>query len=488
MSLEIEITKDSKTPLIKQKSAFLSMKLWNASIISGFVSMKKTLGTNFGTALQILILLATVFMFSQVSRYLLGVTVSNMQKDQQWGRGDGTGPEYDFLAGPAFAITSIIATLPIGFIADKGIISRKHFLCVACILWSVSTIFTGASKTYWHVFICRMLIAVSTSAAKPLSAAIISDWFPSSLSASAMAVFNFAIYTGFSVAYGIGNWLQNDFSWRLAWYIFGFISLFFGFTMFFLPEYKSSTTEIEMNDTNCDEGSIDNEIQQIVTIKEVIAYFSKTPSLIILLIASLYRNSGGNVWGYSANNFLENEKGQTPNEIAQYLGWIPGIFGSIGCLFGGALSDRLATKYGSGANETQFIESTVTVRIWVLVIASLISGPFAAGVLIFDPPYGYYSLIIMYLFSEMWISITVTIVAELSPQHMKSTLLSIYYFCIAFGGFSPQLITPIEDMTNSYFWAIFILWPFVYASVSILFFVVIFTYKRDLRKRRVFQT
>lgn len=220
-----------------------------------------------------------------------------------------------------------------------------------------------------------------------------------------------------------------------------------------------------------------------VSFKSVIAYYMKTPSLIILLIASLYRNCGGYVWGYQANNFLENEKGQSSNQIASWLGWIPAVSGSIGCLLGGALSDRLATKYGKGSNDTQFIQSTITIRIWVLVIASLISGPLAAGTLILDPPYGYWSLFCMYFFSEMWIAITVTIVAELSPAYMKSTLLSIYYFVIAWAGFSPQLVTPIEKLVG-YFWAIFILWPGIYSSVAILFLAVIFTYKRDLRKTR----
>ena len=472
---------------------------------------------------------------------LLGVTSSNMQSDQGWGKGDGTGPEYDFLAGPVFAIMSISSTLPVGYIVDKRWIGRETFLAISCFIWSVSTVLTGYSQKYWQIVVYRMISAMSTATAQPLCASIVSDFFPSKIKSSAMAIFNFGIYIGFSIAYGIGNWVSQDYSWRYAWFIFGYLGAALSILIYCLPKYKAppmakleeiadietpkqtmpskiksnisrgygrkrgpptevSEADIDFSSTEMTENASNNnskqssfqseieetdimEVEQRVTFKSVVAYYVKSPSLIILLIASLYRNCGGYVWGYQANNFLENEKGQSSKQIASWLGWIPAVAGSIGCLLGGALSDRLAAKYGKGSNDTQFIQSTVTIRIWVLVVASLISGPLAAGMLFLNPPYGYWSLFGMYFFSEMWIAITVTIVAELSPSYMKSTLLSIYYFVIAWAGFSPQLVTPIEKLVG-YFWAIFILWPGIYASVSILFFAVIFTYKRDLRKTK----
>eukprot|EP01084_Bolivina_argentea_P203450 347490_1 len=87
----------------------------------------------------------------------------------------------------------------------------------------------------------------------------------------------------------------------------------------------------------------------VVTVNSVLRYYMHSPSLILLLFASLYRNCGGYIWGYQADNFLQKEKGQTAIQIASWLGWIPAVAGSIGCLFGGALSDRLAAKYGKGA-------------------------------------------------------------------------------------------------------------------------------------------
>ena len=225
--------------------------------------------------------------------------------------------------------------------------------------------------------------------------------------------------------------------------------------------------------------------QQPVTIGKVLWYMAKTPSLCLLLFASFYRNCGGYVWGYQADNYFVNETLDDNYTVATWLGWVPMVAGSIGCLLGGIISDKLAGNTMSSASEnlTLKIQKTVIQRIWVLVIANLMSFPFAAGVLLIDSPYCYLSLFGMYLFSEMWISVAITLVIEFSPSNMRATMLSVYYFCVGLAGFAPLLVTVVERWMNSYKWSMFILFPCVYGSSSILFFFVIFTYQRDLRKR-----
>lgn len=122
----------------------------------------------------------------------------------------------------------------------------------------------------------------------------------------------------------------------------------------------------------------------------------------------------------------------------------------------------------------------------MLVISNLLSFPFAAGVVLLDTPYGYMSLFGMYIFSEMWISVAVTLLIDLSPPNMRGTMLSIYYFLIGSAGFAPSLVTPLMRLTGSYKWAIFVLFPCVYGSSSVLFFFVLFTFQRDLRRKSTF--
>lgn len=177
--------------------------LWDAPIIAGFVSFKSILGKDFGRALYVLFVLTLTWMLAQMATFMLGVTAESMQREQNWGPGDGLGREYDFLAGPVFAVMSMAGTLPVGFVVDKRWISREWFLGIACIVWSVATVLTGASTHYFQLVIYRMVLAIATSAAQPLGASIVSDFYPPAIRASAMAIFNFGIYIGFSAAYGV---------------------------------------------------------------------------------------------------------------------------------------------------------------------------------------------------------------------------------------------------------------------------------------------
>lgn len=106
--------------------------------------------------------------------------------------------------------------------------------------------------------------------------------------------------------------------------------------------------------------------------------------------------------------------------------------------------------------------------------------------MLLDSPYGYISLFGMYIFSEMWISVAVTLLIDLSPSNMRATMLSFYYFLIGSAGFAPSLVTPMIQITGSYQWAMFMLFPCIYGSSSVFFFLVIFTFHRDLRRKSTF--
>ena len=63
--------KNDKQPLLEipQKSKNkLNLNIWDAPIISGFVSFKEILGDNLGRALYVLLMLTLTFMLAQVQR------------------------------------------------------------------------------------------------------------------------------------------------------------------------------------------------------------------------------------------------------------------------------------------------------------------------------------------------------------------------------------------------------------------------------------
>ncbi|ETO07900.1 hypothetical protein RFI_29490 [Reticulomyxa filosa] len=320
--------------------------------------------------------------------------------------------------------------------------------------------------------------AMATSMTNPLSASLIAEYFPNHMKATAMSLYNVAVYVGFSIALGLGNIIQHKYSWRYVWWIFGFAGCVWSIFVCLLPTPNSNSdsnslvllssaslskslalasstdnrNETTLECTPCDdnnnndndnnnsntkhsitnENTIDAQLlpettdsKEVVELMDILRYLIKTPSLMLLLIVSLYRNSGGYVWAYQANNYFANVKHQSDNQIAIYMFWVPAVGGSIGLVSGSIFSDQLV-KRGYPSLCTYTFQR-------IIFVVGLI------GTLFLPPPYCYLSMFVMYLFSEQWISICVTLVMELTPDKMKSTMLSVYYFIVGFAGFMPQL-------------------------------------------------
>jgi len=217
------------------------------------------------------------------------------------------------------------------------------------------------------------------------------------------------------------------------------------------------------------------------TVCSIVKYFVSTPSLIILLIASLIRNAGGYVWAYNAATFFENVDDQSGDQQAVYMQWIPLIGGCFGALFGGFISDRFVKK------------SEPWKRLLILVASNVIAAPFAFFALVLPAPWCYLMLIGSNVIGEMWVGICIALVIELVPSAMKTTALSIYFLWIGIGGFFPLLVTPIQTFfcgdepascNKGLQWALIILFPGLYLLSSLIFFVSLVFLKRDTERAR----
>ena len=73
---------------------------------------------------------------------------------------DGSGLLYQIVAGPVFNNLYILAGVFTGFLADYG--SRKIWLVISLVFWSIVTGVTGFVHQYWHIVILRALLAIGS--------------------------------------------------------------------------------------------------------------------------------------------------------------------------------------------------------------------------------------------------------------------------------------------------------------------------------------
>lgn len=440
------------------------------------------------TSLYVLWVLLITYMFSQVDRYLQAISAANMQKDQGWGDGNGEGYQEDLLVGVVFTIVYLPTGIPMGFLADRYSLYKKYILAIAFGCWSGATLATGFSTKYWQVMLFRFILAIGESACTPIAGSIISEHFSREARTTALGIYNWGIYTGYSLAYGVANALTEETSWRTVWWTFGFAGCVWVIFVLLIPQptrRRNSSISNSINQRKSSRSSSDgghNGLNKTnATVCDIIKYFVTTPSLIILLTASLIRNAGGYVWAYNAKTFFSNVDHQSNIQQATYMQWIPLIGGCFGALLGGFISDRFVKK------------SEPWKRLLILVSSNLIAAPFAFLALWLPAPYCYLMLIPSNVIGEMWVGICIALVIELVPSNMKTTSLSIYFFWIGIGGFFPGLVTPIQtffcgssphDCNNGLRWALIVLFPGLYVLSSLIFFASMIFLKRDRQKAK----
>ena len=82
------------------------------------------------------------------------------------------------------------------------------------------------------------------------------------------------------------------------------------------------------------------------------------PALIIMCVAGGIRLGAGLVWAYNVKIYFGQLYCEHVN-VGEYLSWVPLVGGTLGALFGGLVSDRLARFSGHKG------------RMWVLIVSQV---------------------------------------------------------------------------------------------------------------------
>ena len=68
-----------------------------------------------------------------------------------------------------------------------------------------------------------MFFIFSAAGCTPFAVSIIGDYFPADLRGTAISIYYFGIYIGYSLAFAIGNGIVDALSWRWVFYLSGLI-------------------------------------------------------------------------------------------------------------------------------------------------------------------------------------------------------------------------------------------------------------------------
>ncbi|MBW2422842.1 MAG: MFS transporter [Deltaproteobacteria bacterium] len=368
-------------------------------------------------AYYVLFMLFLVIATSLIDRNILGILLEDIKNDLQV-----SDTQIGLLTGPAFAVTNAIAGIPLARLADR--VSRRAILAWGLAAWSVLTAIQGLTRTFPALLVTRIGVGIGEASTGPAAHSLISDYFPPDRRASAISLYTLGGHLGVWLAFLVGGWLSDLYSWRVALVAVGVpgiaLSVLVGFSV-----REPARGEIEgRRDTG-----------EAVPMMEVVRVLGRKPTFRHLTMALPLFVCASYVLAIWGPPFLIRVHGLTKTQIGLYFGLIVGLSGGVGSVLGGFLSDRLA-----------HLDLRWYARLPAL--AALVAIPFCAGFLLWPDPW------VAMIFLVPTVLLTAVSIAPLwaanqaiAPLRMRATAYAIIHLGISAiaGGLAPQIVGILND-------------------------------------------
>ena len=268
------------------------------------------------------------YIFNVIDRGVLGVLVEPIKAELQI-----SDTAMGLLTGFSFAFFYSVMGVPIARLADRW--NRVNVLTLAITLWSIATALCGAAYNYLTLFAARSSTAVGEAGGSPPSHSLISDYFPMSQRATALAVYAMAVPIGTSIGNFVSGWGNVYFGWRATFVMVGLpglaVALLVWLTVKEPPRGYSDGT------------SAKEKLRQAPPFFDVFRFLLTRRSFMHMSLAAALHSV---VW-YAGSNwnaaFFVRSHEMNTGIAGTYLA-IFALVGTIGSFMGGFLADRVSTR------------------------------------------------------------------------------------------------------------------------------------------------
>ena len=278
-------------------------------------------------------ILMVAYVFSFVDRQILNLLVGPIRRDL--GISD---TQMSLLMGFSFAIFYTILGIPLGRLADSS--SRRGLIAAGVVVWSMMTTLCGVARTYWQLFLFRVGVGVGEATLSPAAYSMIADYFPPERRATAISVYSMGIYLGSGLAFLLGG-LVIQFAvaqgevilplvgavrpWQLVFFVLGGSGIVFSLAFLLVREPPRGGAHLSGG----------------VPFGKVVAHLWKNRRTVLChnlgfaMIA--FCSYGAAAW---VPSFFIRTFGWKASEVGIIYGLIVMVFGCLGILFGGWLTDH----------------------------------------------------------------------------------------------------------------------------------------------------
>jgi MFS family permease len=130
-----------------------------------------------------------------------------------------------------------------GVIGDR--FNRKHLILGGLIFWSLITIATALSRTYWQLVLFRALEGLGETFYYPASMSLLSDYHGKETRSRAMGLHQSSVYAGTIAGGTAAGFLAQRFGWRSSFWTFGSLGILLGVVLLTLLREPQRTRTAE---------------------------------------------------------------------------------------------------------------------------------------------------------------------------------------------------------------------------------------------------
>ena len=307
-----------------------------------------------------------------------------------------------------------------GLIADR--VNRKWLIVLSLGVWSAVTLAMGQVHDYQTLYWLRATMGMSEAFYIPAGLSLIADYHRGATRSLAIGIHMSAIYLGQALG-GVGGWVAQDISWRVAFGSCGIIGVGYAIVLAFFLQEKNNRHEVAVSS---DRGG------SILPVKT----FSGVHWLgfILLLLCFCLPSLPG--WAIKnwlptmlQDRFLLDQKSS-----GLYATLTTASSGFLGVLLGGKVSDMLAKRHVRGRTWT----SAAGLLLTVPALAGIGFAPTLPLVVVCAAFYG--------LGFGMFDANNMPILCQLAPSRFRATGYGLMnFFGIAAGAFLTPLLGRLKD-------------------------------------------
>lgn len=246
------------------------------------------------------------------------------------------------LNGWVFTVCYVVMGLFMGALADR--FHRPRLIAAGLILWSALTAVSGIAKNFTQIAMARLFIGIGESTMTPTSMSMLADLFPAQKRGTAVGLYYLGVPVGTSLAFILAGSLGVEIGWRNCFFLLGGLGIVLALGLLLLRDPRRGVMESESITASTESESAVSWREGLSDLKQVL---KGSPVLIWIMLGAVMLHIPMGA-GAFAIPWLITERGFEQGYITALFGTIFLVFGTLGTLFGGAMSDWYQRRYRGG--------------------------------------------------------------------------------------------------------------------------------------------